>query len=155
MNTHLQFQSTLTCLRFAAYHIHDGDGSIFGTSGPPGSGEAEAEFTRYFGKIAKVNHTMIEVYKNTCYGPFAEAGIAAGAIECGADGIKTEEEARMFGGTPGVQYDVNYHRESDTVENLNYNAWMVMTRAIAHMTATYARSFDGLPSKNLIRIETL
>ncbi|KAF2260286.1 leupeptin-inactivating enzyme 1 precursor [Lojkania enalia] len=131
-----------------AFQIYDGDGSAFNLTGPPGSAEAEAEFTRYFADIAKVNHTEIEFDGRSDYGPFLEAGIAAGGIACGAEGIKTEEEQAMFGGAAGVPYDVNYHEDGDTTNNLNYEAWIQMTRAISHMTATYARSFNSLPPRN-------
>ncbi|PSN67369.1 leupeptin-inactivating enzyme 1 precursor [Corynespora cassiicola Philippines] len=131
-----------------AFQIYDGDGSAFNSTGPAGSAEAEAEFTHFFQDIAKVNHTEIEFDGRSDYGPFLEAGIAAGGIACGAEGIKTEEEYAMFGGAAGVPYDVNYHEDGDTANNLNYEAWIQMTRAIAHVTATYARSFDSLPPRN-------
>jgi Zn-dependent M28 family amino/carboxypeptidase len=108
----------------------------------------QAEFTNFFANIAKVNHTQIEFDGRSDYGPFLEAGIAAGGIAAGAEGIKTQEEEDMFGGAAGVQYDVNYHEDGDTVNNLNYECWITMISAIAHMTATYARSFDSLPPKN-------
>lgn len=54
----------------------------------------------------------------------------------------------MFGGKAGVAYDVCYHSACDNAKNLNYGAWIVMTKAIAHMTATFARSFDLLPPRN-------
>jgi aminopeptidase Y len=54
----------------------------------------------------------------------------------------------MFGGQAGVAYDINYHGVGDTVENLNMDCWITMTKAIAHMTATYARSFDNLPARS-------
>lgn len=95
-----------------------------------------------------MNHTEIEFDGRSDYGPFLEAGIAAGGIACGAEGIKTDEEQAMFGGAAGVPYDVNYHEDGDTTNNLNYEAWIEMTRAIAHMTATYARSFDSIPPRN-------
>jgi aminopeptidase Y len=117
-------------------------------TGPAGSAEAEAEFTHYFADIAGVNHTEIEFDGRSDYGPFLEAGIAAGGIAGGAEGLKTEEEEAMFGGAAGVQYDVNYHEDGDTTNNLNYECWIQMTRAIAHATATYAQSFDSLPPKN-------
>ena len=44
-----------------AYQIYDGDGSVFGESGPPGSAEAEKEFQRFFTVEAKENYTTIEV----------------------------------------------------------------------------------------------
>jgi Zn-dependent M28 family amino/carboxypeptidase len=131
-----------------AFQIYDGDGSAFNSTGPPGSAEAEAEFTNYFKNIAKVNHTEIEFDGRSDYGPFLEAGIAAGGIACGAEGLKTQEEFEMFGGAAGLAYDVNYHEDGDNANNLNYDAWIVMARAIAHSTATYALSFDSLPPRN-------
>jgi hypothetical protein len=47
-----------------------------------------------------------------------------------------------------VPYDVNYHEDGDTVNNLNLDAWIVFTRAIAHMTAKYAVSWDSIPPRN-------
>lgn len=131
-----------------AFQIYDGDGSAFNLTGPAGSAEAEAEFTHFFKDIAKKNHTQIEFDGRSDYGPFLEAGIAAGGIACGAEGIKTQEEFEMFGGAAGLAYDVNYHEDGDNANNLNYEAWVVMTQAIAHSTATYALSFDSLPPKN-------
>ena len=131
-----------------AYQIYDGDGSVFGESGPPGSAEAEKEFQRFFTVEAKENWTSIEFDGRSDYGPFLEAGVATGGIACGAEGIKTVEEAAMFGGVAGVAYDINYHAAGDNVKNLNMGAWIVMTKAIAHMTATYARSFASLPARS-------
>ncbi|KAI1526793.1 leupeptin-inactivating enzyme 1 precursor [Pyrenophora tritici-repentis] len=130
-----------------AIQIYDGDGSAFNLTGPSGSAEAEHEVAAYFDSIG-LNHTEIEFDGRSDYGPFLEAGIAAGGIAGGAEGIKTEEEAEMFGGGAGVPYDVNYHEDGDTVNNLNLDAWIEFTRAIAHMTATYAVSWDGIPPRN-------
>jgi Zn-dependent M28 family amino/carboxypeptidase len=130
-----------------AYQVYDGDGSTFGESGPPGSAEAEHEFERYFVEEAGLNFTTIEFDGRSDYGPFLTAGVATGGIACGAEGIKTVEEAAMFGGKAGVAYDVCYHSACDNASNLNVGAWIQMTKAIAHMTATFARSFDLLPPK--------
>jgi len=132
-----------------AIQIYDGDGSAYGEAGPPGSAEAEAEFTSFFVKELHQNYTQIEFDGRSDYGPFMEAGIAAGGIAGGAEAIKTVEEAAMFGGQAGVAYDINYHAVGDTIDNLNLKCWELMTNAIAHMTATYARSFDSLPPKNV------
>jgi Zn-dependent M28 family amino/carboxypeptidase len=130
-----------------AYQIYDGDGSAYNLTGPAGSAEAEHEFAAYFDSIG-LNHTEIEFDGRSDYGPFLEAGIAAGGIAGGAEGIKTQEEFEMFGGGAGVPYDVNYHENGDTVNNLNLEAWIEFTRAIAHMTAKYAVSWEGIPERN-------
>jgi Zn-dependent M28 family amino/carboxypeptidase len=130
-----------------AYQIYDGDGSAYNLTGPAGSAEAEHEFAAYFDSIG-LNHTEIEFDGRSDYGPFLEAGIAAGGIAGGAEGIKTQEEFEMFGGGAGVPYDVNYHENGDTVNNLNLDAWIQFSRAIAHMTAKYAISWEGIPPRN-------
>lgn len=48
----------------------------------------------------------------------------------------------------GVPYDVNYHLAGDTKKNLNLEAWIIFTRAIAHMTAKYAVSWETIPPRN-------
>lgn len=134
-----------------AYQIYDGDGSSYNLSGPAGSAEAEHEFEHYFSKVAKLNFTSIEFDGRSDYGPFLEAGVATGGIACGAEGIKTVEEQAMFGGQAGVAYDINYHGTYDDVHNVNGEAWIEMSRAIAHMTAKYARSWDSLPPRTTKR----
>ncbi|PVH79074.1 putative leucine aminopeptidase 2 [Cadophora sp. DSE1049] len=128
-----------------AFQVYDGDGSAYGESGPPGSAEAEYEFERFFVEEMGENFTQIEFDGRSDYGPFLEAGVATGGIACGAEGVKTVEEQAMFGGVAGEWYDKNYHQVGDTVKNLNMGAWIVMTKSIAHMTATFARSFELLP----------
>lgn len=61
------------------------------------------------------------------YGPFIAEGldIPAGGLFTGAEGIKTAEQAALFGGTAGVAYDVNYHAKGDTYDNLNFDAFLV------------------------------
>lgn len=127
-----------------AYQIYDGDGSAFNSSGPTGSAEAEHEFAKYFDSKG-LGHTEIAFDGRSDYGPFLEANIAAGGIAAGAEAEKTVEEQKLFGGQAGVAYDINYHSAGDNVANLNATAWAVMTGAIAHTTATYARSWDSIP----------
>lgn len=128
-----------------AYQIYDGDGSAYNLTGPVGSAEAEHEFAAYFDSKG-LGHTEIEFDGRSDYGPFLEAGIAAGGIAAGAEVEKTPEEVLLFGGEAGVAYDVCYHSACDTVTNLNGTAWGVMTGAIAHMTAVYARSWESIPA---------
>jgi Zn-dependent M28 family amino/carboxypeptidase len=131
-----------------AYQIYDGDGSTYNMTGPAGSAEAEREFKHYFRDIAHQNFTSIEFSGRSDYGPFLGAGIAAGGIATGAEAIKTLQEEGMFGGHSGLAFDPNYHSRYDNVYNLNVEAWEEMTKAIAHMTATYARSWDSFPKKS-------
>ena len=53
------------------------------------------------------------------YGPFIAVGIPAGGLFTGAEGIKTAEQAAIFGGTAGEPYDPCYHAACDTSRNVN------------------------------------
>lgn len=128
------------------YGIYDGDGSGFNISGPPGSAEAEKLFEDYF-KEKYIPSQPTEFSGRSDYGPFLEVGIAAGGLFTGAEVIKTPEEAIKYGGEAGVAYDVNYHKAGDNVANLNLDAFLVNSKAIAHAVATYATSFASLPPK--------
>ena len=129
-----------------AIQVYDGDGSAYGETGPPGSAEAEHEFERFFTQEMGLNSTQIEFDGRSDYGPFLSAGVATGGIAGGAEGVKTVAEQAMFGGVAGEWYDKNYHQVGDNASNLNMGCWITMTKAIAHMTATFARSFELLPA---------
>ena len=55
-----------------------------------------------------------------------------------AEGVKTAEEAAVFGGTAGAAYDACYHSECDTLANINPTVLEEMADAIAHSTLTFA-----------------
>ncbi len=46
-------------------------------------------------------------------------GIPAGGLFTGAEGVKTAEQAAIYGGTAGEQYDHCYHLACDTIVNVN------------------------------------
>jgi hypothetical protein len=52
--------------------------------------------------------------------------------------VKTPEQAEMFGGTPGIIYDPNYHTPADDITNVDKEALGIMSKAIAHATITLA-----------------
>lgn len=129
------------------YEIYDGDGSAFNITGPPGSAEAEKLWEDYFKNEVNIPSQPTAFDGRSDYGPFLDAGIAAGGLSSGADGVKTPEEVALYGGTAGIIYDPNYHTARDTVENLNVGVWIQLTKGIAHAVATYGRSFATLPPK--------
>ena len=57
------------------------------------------------------------------YGPFIAVGIPAGGLFSGAEGVKTAEEAAVYGGTAGEPYDPCYHQACDDITNLNVKAF--------------------------------
>lgn len=128
--------------------VHDGDGSTFNQPGPAGSAQAEAMFFDYFNNVAKKPLIEGPFDGRSDYGPFLDAGIAAGGLDTGAEGIKTEQEANVFGGTAGIAYDANYHQAGDTVDNLAMDAFEINAKAIAHAVATYSTSLESLGPKS-------
>ena len=74
------------------------------------------------------------------YLAFIEQGIPAGGLFTGAEGVKTAEEAALFGGTAGESYDPCYHAECDDLGNISKQVLGEMSDAVAHTTLTFAQS---------------
>jgi len=119
------------------FGIYDGDGDAFGTAGPPGSDVIEEDFEKFFAGRG-LPFTATAFTGRSDYGPFIEAGIPAGGLFTGAEVLKTEEEAEIFGGTAGIPLDPCYHSVCDTIANVSDTALDVNSDAIAALTATYA-----------------
>ena len=121
------------------FFIYDGDDSddVGRGPGPAGSAQIEKAFEAYFNRRG-------EPFKGTDfsgrsdYGPFIAAGIPAGGLFTGAEGIKTAEEAAIWGGTAGQPYDPCYHQACDTFANNNVQALDVNADAVAYATLQFA-----------------
>ena len=74
------------------------------------------------------------------YFAFINNGIPAGGLFTGAEEIKTEEQAAIYGGTAGEAYDPCYHQACDTVANVDRVVLEQMADAIAHTTLTFAET---------------
>jgi len=116
--------------------VYDGDGDALGTSGPNGSGVVEDVFLDYFASQGlPVEATDFDGRSD--YFGFIENGIPAGGLFTGAEGIKSEEQAAIFGGTAGEPYDPCYHSACDTVDNVDPVVLEEMADAVAHSTLTF------------------
>lgn len=102
--------------------VYDGDNSTDeGEEGPPGSAEIEQVFLDYFDSVGlETEPTPFDGRSD--YGPFItpEAYVAAGGLFSGAEGVKTEEEAAIYGGAAGSWYDPCYHQACDTFRTVVY-----------------------------------
>ncbi len=58
-------------------------------------------------------------------------------------GVKTAEQAAIYGGTAGEPYDPCYHQACDNINNLSTKALFEMGDAAAHATLTLAKSKTG------------
>ncbi len=123
--------------------VYDGDGSNGGESGPPGSAAIEKVFTDYFGSKNLASEPT-DFDGRSDYGPFIAAGIPAGGLFSGAEGVKTPEEAVVYGGTAGEAYDNCYHQACDTINNLNTKALQELGDAAAHAVYVLTMSKQGL-----------
>ena len=115
----------------AVNFVYDGDGDAFGTAGPEGSAEIEAVFNDYFAS-KDVPFLPTAFDGRSDYFGFINAGIPAGGLFTGAEGIKSAEEAAVFGGTAGAAYDPCYHQACDTITNISKDTLEVNADAIAN-----------------------
>ena len=121
------------------YFTFDGDGSskLEGGAGPAGSGVIEQVFRNYFAwRNVPVEASAFDGRSD--YGPFKEVGIASGGMDTGADGKKTEEQQRQWGGTVGDIFDPNYHSPRDTIENVNRDMYRIALGSVGFSTAYFA-----------------
>ncbi len=117
--------------------VYDGDGSDTPLAGPNGSANIEDVFLNYFADQGlPVEATAFD--GRSSYGPFILAGIPAGGLFSGDVGIKTVEQAGLYGGSAGDQYDPCYHLACDTFANISLEALDQMSDAAAHAILFFA-----------------
>jgi Zn-dependent M28 family amino/carboxypeptidase len=128
--------------------VYDGDNSAFpvgpgAAEGPPGSDEIEALFDDYF-ESQGLASAETPFSGRSDYGPFIAEGIPAGGLFTGAEGVKTAEEAAVYGGEAGVAYDHCYHQACDRFDNVNLQAVGEMSGAIAHAVWVYSQDASSV-----------
>jgi Zn-dependent M28 family amino/carboxypeptidase len=104
---------------------------------PPGSAALEQVFTDYFDGNGQ-RWVDTEFSGRSDYQGFIVAGIPASGLFTGADGVKTEEQVALFGGTAGITHDPNYHKAGDDLANVDRIALKINSRAIAFATLSLA-----------------
>jgi aminopeptidase Y len=127
------------------FFIYDGDNSdgVGAGPGPGGSAQIEKAFEYFFG-MAGQPFKGTDFSGRSDYGPFIAAGIPSGGLFTGAEGIKSAEEAAIWGGTAGIAYDPCYHQACDTYANVNDHALDVNSDAIAYTTLQYAMNTSDI-----------
>jgi Zn-dependent M28 family amino/carboxypeptidase len=132
--------------------VYDGNGSDTPESGPPGSAQIEEVFTKYFaGQGLATEPTAFDGRSD--YGPFIAAGIPAGGLFSGAEGVKTPEQAATYGGTAGAPYDPCYHQACDDIKNLSTKALAELGDGAAHAVFTLARTKSGFFEDGSLRVQ--
>ena len=125
---------------FFIYDGDDSDGEGAGP-GPEGSAQIEAVFESYYEGLG-LPYKGTDFTGRSDYGPFIAVGIPAGGLFTGAEGVKTDEEAAIWGGTAGDQYDPCYHLACDTFDNINLEAFDVNSDAVAYSVLQYAMNTE-------------
>jgi Zn-dependent M28 family amino/carboxypeptidase len=119
--------------------VYDGNGSSFpDAAGPNGSGLVENVFLAFFAqRNLATSPTAFDGRSD--YVAFTDAGIPAGGIFTGAEGIKTDAEARIYGGTAGQPYDACYHQACDTINNINNTVLDQFADSVANSVIVFAQ----------------
>jgi Zn-dependent M28 family amino/carboxypeptidase len=95
--------------------VYDGDGSEGDNpAGPEGSGTVEEVFREWFAS-KRQPVVGIPFDGRSDYVGFTNRGIPAGGVFAGAEGVKTANQERIFGGDAGSWYDPCYHQACDDI----------------------------------------
>jgi Zn-dependent M28 family amino/carboxypeptidase len=123
--------------------VYDGDASDTASLASTGSGVVEDVFLDYFSsQDLAAEPTAFDGRSD--YDAFISVGIPAGGLFTGAEGVKTPEQAAVYGGTAGTPYDPCYHQACDTNANVSLPALDQMSDAAAHATLTFAQSKSAI-----------
>ena len=138
------------------YFIYDGDDSDGVGAGPGPDGSAAIEdFFEGFYEERGLPYKGTDFSGRSDYGPFIAVGIPAGGLFTGAEVVKTPEEAAIWGGTAGEQYDPCYHLACDTYENISEEALDVNADAVAASVLSFAmntETVDGRRGKGNFKV---
>jgi Zn-dependent M28 family amino/carboxypeptidase len=123
--------------------VYDGD------TQPPGSEVIEDLFGSFF-DAQGLPFEEVEVGGRSDHFAFAFFGVPIGGLFTGAEVIKTPEEAAIYGGTAGEQYDPCYHLACDTFDNISLEVLGQNSDAAAGVILTYGmntESINGIKGK--------
>jgi Zn-dependent M28 family amino/carboxypeptidase len=114
---------------------------------PDGSVQIEKLFESYYTSVGEP-YDDAQFSGRSDYDAFIRVGIPAGGLFTGAEVVKTEEQASIWGGVAGESYDQCYHQACDTIDNVNEHALDVNVDAVALAVLAYSystESVNGVP----------
>ena len=132
--------------------VYDGDLSDSAPlpgGAPPGSAAIETLFLDYFASQGLATRPTAFDGRSDC-GPFIDAGIPAGGLFTGAEGIKTASAGRYLWRHRWRARTTCYHL-ADDIDNLSLPALDQMSDAAAHATISLAQSTQAVNSENPAR----
>lgn len=129
------------------YFTYDGDQSLpLDSRGQPvvpeGSAGIERTLVAYLALSGKTaQDTSFDGRSD--YDGFTLAGIPSGGLFSGAEGKKTDEQAKLWGGQPNEPFDPNYHQKGDNLEHLDRTSLGIQGGGVAYAVALYAQELTG------------
>jgi len=133
--------------------VYDADESSFlaPVPVPEGSEAIEDVYESFYTSIGQP-YDDSEFSGRSDYQAFINNGIPSGGLFTGAEVRKTAEQAEIWGGTAGEQFDPCYHAVCDTFGNVNLDFLEVNSDLIAYAMLHFAystESVNGVPGKNV------
>jgi Zn-dependent M28 family amino/carboxypeptidase len=129
------------------FMVYDADESTFpapeGVPIPAGSAAIEDLYERYYTWVGEP-YEDTEFSGRSDYEAFILNDIPSSGLFTGAEEQKTAEQAAIWGGTVGEQFDPCYHEECDTFENNNDHALRVNSDLVAFAQLTFAYSTESV-----------
>ncbi|MFZ1178915.1 MAG: M28 family metallopeptidase [Mycobacterium sp.] len=129
------------------YFTYDGDQSLpSDTRGQPvvpeGSAGIERALVAYLKSTGKsAQDTAFDGRSD--YDGFTLAGIPAGGLFSGAEVKKSEDQAKLWGGTADQPFDPNYHQKTDTLDHIDRTALGINGGGVAYAVGLYAQDLSG------------
>ena len=127
--------------------VYDADQSSYnapaGVPIPGGSVQIEDVFESYYTMVGEP-YDDTEFSGRSDYQAFILNGIPSSGLFTGAEVPKTAEQAGIWGGTVGAQFDPCYHQACDTFANNADHALDVNADAVAFAVLTFAFSTESV-----------
>lgn len=116
---------------------------VYVDDGVPGTSAINELFHRWF-EAEGLAVEEADPFGRTDTYYFQLAGVPTGGLYTGAEDIKTEEQAAIFGGTAGLALDPCYHQACDGVDNVNAKLWAEMMDAAAVAMLQWAMNSEAV-----------
>jgi Zn-dependent M28 family amino/carboxypeptidase len=129
------------------YFTYDGDQSLpMDARGrpvvPEGSAGIERTLVAYLKSAGKsAQDTSFDGRSD--YDGFTLAGIPSGGLFSGAEVKKSDEQAKLWGGTANEPFDPNYHQKTDTLDHIDRTSLGINGGGVAYAVALYAQDLSG------------
>ncbi|HWF28508.1 MAG TPA: M28 family metallopeptidase [Mycobacterium sp.] len=129
------------------YFTYDGDQSLPPDARgqpvvPEGSAGIERTLAAYLKSAGKTaQDTSFDGRSD--YDGFTLAGIPAGGLFSGAENKKSDEQAKLWGGTANEPFDPNYHQKADTLDHIDRTSLGINGGGVAYAVALYAQDLSG------------